>query len=267
MSTYYVGWDVGAWHCDKNSDSKDCLCLLKEGNNGLEFVTKRFCVREHFIQTSLLEFLNFIFQEIKNEDNENIILGEDDRIILAIDAVFCWPKMFVDLIRGSDLVYNDFIIDSGAINNKILYRNTEQIIAKRHKPISVVQGQIGSQSTKIMYFLKRYGFMIKEPGIWQTSNGKITAIETYPAVLDGKAKHDDETDAKLCATLAFVFAEDLKTKKANKRLLNWPTERQIDSASNEGWIWVPNKSIPNVFPNVIVNDKEESSCLTQLETS
>ena len=27
MATYYVGWDVGAWHCDKNTNSRDAIVI------------------------------------------------------------------------------------------------------------------------------------------------------------------------------------------------------------------------------------------------
>jgi hypothetical protein len=33
---YYVGWDVGAWHCDRNAKSRDALCVLKAGEDGPE---------------------------------------------------------------------------------------------------------------------------------------------------------------------------------------------------------------------------------------
>ncbi len=75
-------------------------------------------------------------------------------------------------------------------------------------------------------------------------------------MLDGIVKHNDEIDAELCARLAFVFAGDFMTKRGDNRLLHWPTEKQqIDAAENEGWIWVPNQPIQDIFPNVImVND-------------
>ena len=27
-STYYIGWDVGGWNCDKNGKSRDAIAIL-----------------------------------------------------------------------------------------------------------------------------------------------------------------------------------------------------------------------------------------------
>lgn len=28
--THFIGWDVGAWDCDKNSNSRDAILILDE---------------------------------------------------------------------------------------------------------------------------------------------------------------------------------------------------------------------------------------------
>ena len=238
MSTYYVGWDVGAWHCEKNTKSKDCFCLLDE--NGCAILPyNRSCVSDEILQKEcFLDFIRTIFPRQT--------FSKCDEFIIGIDAVFCWPKNFVSLINAKgpkDITYKPTGWE-GAINNEILFRKTEYIIAHKHKPLSAVQGQIGSQSTKVIYFLKKYGFKVdsSSPGVWKS--GKAIAIETYPAILDS-GDHDDVTDAKLCAKLARVF------HVMPAKLISPETEEEKEAAKEEGWIWVPRQPIEQYFPKVI----------------
>lgn len=32
-ASYFIGWDVGAWHCDTNSKSRDAIVILDEALN------------------------------------------------------------------------------------------------------------------------------------------------------------------------------------------------------------------------------------------
>jgi hypothetical protein len=34
MSDLFLGWDVGAWNCDRNRESRDALCALEVGESG-----------------------------------------------------------------------------------------------------------------------------------------------------------------------------------------------------------------------------------------
>ena len=242
-NTYYIGWDVGAWHCDKNTKSKDCICVVS-GQNPTG-CSKRLCIRKQFTESKIIDFLNNILGEKKFDEN--------DIIYMAIDAVLCWPQKFVNLLMNGSIDGDDGEIwkTEKAIDNPLLYRKTERIVGKKHKPLSVVQGQIGSQSTKAIFFLKKYGFKMdtNEPGVWKCGN--ITAIETYPALLTADPKHDDIIDAKLCANLARNFADDLKLKEK----MRYPMEQEeIESAKQEGWIWIP--QLPKE------NTTENSSCPT-----
>ena len=237
MSTYYVGWDVGAWHCEKNTSIKDCFCLLDEKGCAI-FPYNRFCVSNAILnQDSFLNFIGTIFSHK---------FSTSDKFVIGIDAVFCWPKSFVSLINAKepkDITYKPTGWKK-AINNEILFRKTEYIIAHKHKPLSAVQGQIGSQSTKVIYFLKKYGFKSQKssPGVWKTGNA--TAVETYPAILDS-GDHSDVIDAVLCAKLAYVF------RIMPKLLISPVTIEEKKAAMEEGWIWVPKQPIEPYFPKVI----------------
>jgi hypothetical protein len=240
-NTYYIGWDVGAWHCDKNTKSQDCLWVIRSNDKDNSGIHRRLCIREQFNGNNVIEFLNNVFD---NDEDRKINFGQDDEIFIAIDAVLCWPKYFIELIGNGSVENNILSKINEAINNpflyreteRIVYRETERIVGKKHKPLSAVQGQIGSQSTKAIFFLKKYAFMKDTPGVWKC--GKITVIETYPAILcDSTFTHNDENDAKLCAELAQQFASDAD-KDADKKELRYPeSKEEIESAKQEGWIW------------------------------
>ncbi|MDD2479480.1 MAG: hypothetical protein PHS31_06280 [Victivallaceae bacterium] len=233
MRMYYVGWDVGAWHCDNNSNSRDAIAVLNE-DNGFKF-EKRSCVREQLNTESVACFLNKYFDSTE--------FKESDSFYFAIDAPFGWSLAFQKLLRGEKVSFFDFTNtrarDKGekkakkmAIDNPFLFRDTEQFVeGKIKKPLSAVQDSIGSQSTKAMFFLQKFGFIQSKPGVWKKEN--CTAIETYPSVVADKKGIDDIADAKICARLAKLFA-------TSPDELYHPDKNYIES---EGWIWSPKKPL------------------------
>lgn len=229
MAKYFIGWDVGAWHCEKNQKSKDCICVIEAGSNKV-VMEKRKCIRNQFNDCkTVYDFLNKYFDD---KTSLKTSFSSDDTMIFAIDAVFRWPigiqQLFCDTLPEFP--------ESGAIKNVMLYRYTERFVSDIHKPRSAVQDMIGSQSTKIMYFLQKYEFKQgEELGVWETNEGKIKAIETYPAVLGGQKEHTDNNDSELCAELAQKFDKD-------KDLLCCPEnqdEENWELIQKEGWIWFP----------------------------
>jgi hypothetical protein len=40
MSDLFLGWDVGAWNCDRNRESRDALCTVELGESGPVVVGK-----------------------------------------------------------------------------------------------------------------------------------------------------------------------------------------------------------------------------------
>ena len=104
--------------------------------------------------------------------------------------------------------------------------------------MSVIQDSIGSQSTKVIYFLRHFQFKQENVGIWETVNGNI-AIETYPSVVGEKG--NDIDDAKICATLAWRCRHDKSSLyQPDEATDNFDLET-IKKIKKEGWIWFPKK--------------------------
>ena len=169
MSTYYVGWDVGAWHCDHNRKSQDALFISDKLN-------KQLCIRDQFNKETIEDFLNECL------DNTSKFTDEDS-FYFAIDAVFSWPKAVLDLLN--EAIAKEAIPEKFS-TNPFLFRYTEQEISRKLKkqPQSVVQNQIGSQSTKIIFFLKRYNFQresFENLGVWKIPNKKNADLKK-PAI-------------------------------------------------------------------------------------
>lgn len=239
MVHYFVGWDVGAWNCDKNSKSRDALVVLTEQSGSLTICgkPKRGNLRKYLDgQTTLEALLNgFCGSEIQS----------GDIITIAIDAPLGFPAAVRALIDGKP--FSGELPESYA-ENPYLYRQTEQWLFERHfSPLSAIKDMIGSQATKGMHLIRSLGLATSDAtcGVW--TDGRITAIETYPAVCqrNGKAKkfadlldslnvsgHSDICDAVCCAVVAYLFAYDQDSLMSP----------QGNPPSSEGWIWVPREA-------------------------
>lgn len=229
MAIYYVGWDVGAWYCDKNSRSRDAIYVLDE--NKEEVASRRQVIRRELNDcNSIHEFLNKILGLSTNRQ-----FNAADQFVFAIDAVFSFPYGVTELLAGENYILEaDAWGEGKSIQNSLLFRYTERFVAgKIRKPLSVIQDSIGSQSTKAMYFLRHFQFKQENVGIWETTNGNI-AIETYPSIVGEKGK--DLDDARICANLAWQFMHD-------KNSLYQPDNEteHLKTIKKEGWIWFPQK--------------------------
>src|SRR5690606_11326695 len=108
-----------------------------------------------------------------------------------------------------------------------------------YTPLSAVNHMIGSQSTKAMHFISKFGCSVVSVGVWKTNNKRLTVIETYPTVnivevpaeLDDQ--HKDINDAFKCAYIAKIFDQD-------RSKLYYPLS---DVLEQEGWIWVISKKV------------------------
>ncbi len=241
MSTYYVGWDVGAWHCDYKKKSQDALYISNK-------LFKQLCIRDQLNQETIEDFLNKCFDNTTNFTNE-------DTFYFAIDAVFSWPQAILNLLN--EAISKEAIPEKFS-TNPFLFRYTEQVISLKlnKQPQSVVQNQIGSQSTKIIYFLKKYNFQRIDLGVWKKKDREIYAIETYPALLDN---HDNNTlilpnqdlkDAQKCQNLAQMFETTrCKLMSPSEYIEENPTTEDTDLLKqriySEGWIWLPKNLWPN----------------------
>ncbi len=167
---YYVGWDVGAWHCDRKGQSQDALCALKGEWDNLDLAGEfwRGNLREALVAEDSV--LAAILEKVR-------IKPEGHRVAWAVDTPLGWPNMFRELACGiGDAVH----VPKRAGENPYLFRQTEcRLFREGFCPLSTVKDRIGSQSTKGMHFLRRCGFSRLNVGVWRV-NGH-TAIETYPA--------------------------------------------------------------------------------------
>ncbi len=253
MKTYYIGWDVGAWH----TKTKDGLWILSGYGKGGNLTTAgnpkstgigKWIVNSERNRPDL--FVEAIFQEC---GIKGFKLQSGDRVVFGIDACFRFPKGIWELCKGND--FPDFKLTT-AIENAYLYRHTEKItkeesIIRKNKrlPLSAIQNPIGSQSAKAQHFLSYFGFG-RTGAIWKNNSNGVdyTAIEVYPATckIDGiyypksvvnqfeKLSEkinltEDSEDALLCALIAVLFDR-------NRGILREPSE--TDDCS-EGWIWFP----------------------------
>ena len=249
MNKYFIGWDVGAWHCDKNRNSRDAWYVLSDNK---EFIApKPFwgnCRKQILESNSALKFLNTLFEKSELE------FKGDDEVIIAIDTPLGFPSALLKLLNGQTLGPDSLSL--GFSKNPYLFRKTEMSLPKQKRPLSAVQDSIGAQATKGIHFINKFGFKAQEVGIWKVDN--VTVIETYPATLNlyrtevpldlklicqefstskeiQHSSYKDVQDAFLCARLAKEFHYNINA-------LISPNE---SIPKSEGWIWTLNKVSTN----------------------
>jgi hypothetical protein len=253
---YFIGWDVGAWHCQEDGDSsKDAIAVLDEnlrliglweGNLGDQLVEKHASGL-----AAANEFLDFVMSKCTPSGNDKPISYH--HFILAIDTPLGWPRAFLNLVRHFSTktvparkVSKSFPLSS-KIANPLLHRKTETLLGKA---LSAVQDQIGSQSTKALFLLRDIGAVRAGCGVWNVDGANLSIIETYPSPclrslqfiefltsLQAEKEVDsgDKFDGIVCAAAAFAFS-----RPESSNILLFPST-DIDSA--EGWIFRPNDLI------------------------
>ncbi len=241
---YYIGWDVGAWHCDKPSRPQDALCVLKDGESGPELVGTAW---RGNLKSKLNESRG---QSLVRDILSCCELDTSQRFesVIAIDTPLGWPSSLTTLLAGGDIVeIREFR------QNPYLFRKTERFLANRgFKPLSAVQDMIGSASTKGIHFLRAIDSQSHDVGVWKANESEqtITVIETYPApcksskvlgeLFDSiekselfreqvEGKREDVPDALRCALVAWLYAKKPDSLAAPHQ----------DTHLEEGWIWVP----------------------------
>jgi len=104
MEKYYIGWDVGAWHCKKGSKSKDAFAILDKdrnlignlwetnGGTDLKSIILKTVKEEKDKAQRTSIFIKEIFHlcGIKNFE-----INEDDFFCIAIDTPLGWTKSFL----------------------------------------------------------------------------------------------------------------------------------------------------------------------------
>ncbi len=254
MQEVALGWDVGAWHCEEG-ESRDSLCALVPDVEGLP----------RLAGTPWRGGLRATLTGFEGKALVPAILAlvgveavAECAVTIAINTPLGWPKAFTDLLTHRRLPDT---IHELQHKNTLLYRHTERILIEHgHRPLSVVQDMMSSQSTKGMFFIGKAGLTVESTGVWSSGGGpgdpRVTAIETYPAPckasggLDklfaeisrhervvkacrkGRHVEADVQDALYCALVAFAFARD-------RGVLKGPEEYGPTVPPEEGWIWVP----------------------------
>lgn len=231
-SSYYIGWDVGGWNCDKNGKSRDALVILDTKRNIVGKPWRgnlRDAINEAADSTG---WISKLFALCKAS-----ILSCRPQITLAIDTPLGFSEEFTRLVTQR--------IDAGEVGssatNPYLFRHTERFLFGHGlKPLSAIKDMIGSQATKGMHVLAKFSPQTLRCGVW-TDGAGLTAIEAYPSACKasatiqglqqpfGKLAHDDLDDALTCALLGYLF--DTHPDKLVSPGASVPAP--------EGWIWVP----------------------------
>jgi len=230
--SFSIGWDVGGWNCDKNSESRDAIVILDE-TTAIVGEPWRGNLREFINNAATIsDWLKTLF--IHCEAN---FPAEPLPVTMGIDTPLGFSDEFVKLVT------NRVGVDSigSSSTNRYLYRHTERrLFDQGLKPLSAVKDMIGSQATKGMHVLAKFAPQIESCGVWTDGRGFHT-IETYPAAcrntkavkkfLNGRnrLKHDDMEDARICALVAHLFATERAAMEAPGN----------EVPQSEGWIWVP----------------------------
>lgn len=229
---YFIGWDVGAWYCDKNQKSRDAIVIL-DADRGMVGTPWRGSLREliNGAQTTR-DWITGLFEKCKATPP-----GQPFQVTMAIDTPLGFSEEYLKLVTGSAAV--DRVGEFK--DNRYLFRHTERHLRDQGlKPLSAVQDQLGSQATKGMHVLANFAPKIESCGVW-TDGEMYTAIESYPApareaasikrllVGRNRLKPDDIEDARTCALVAYLFATE-------REALNGPGP---EVPQREGWIWLP----------------------------
>ena len=230
--SFFIGWDVGGWNCDRNGSSRDAVVILddKLAVHGTPWRGNlRQCIAA---SKDTRDWLKTLFAKCAAHYPETA-----PSITMAIDTPLGFPNEFLRLIARQGFVEPH---ETSGLN-RYLFRYTERYLFEHGKtPLSAIKDMIGSQATKGMHVLAKFAPRTESCGVW-TDGQAFRVIETYPAACcDTKPVsdylacqpslgHDDKNDARICALIANLF----ETQPA---ILEQPP---ADVPAGEGWIWVP----------------------------
>lgn len=250
MSDLFVGWDVGAWNCDRNPASRDALVALEAGVSGPAIVGQpwRGNVRDLLVEHEGDALVGALMKRLD-------VVVDGRHLTIAIDTPLGWPRPMLELVTTGVVVE----VPPEADKNPYLFRKQDlALFAHGLRPLSMVRDMIGSQSTKGIHFLQRAGLESTPVGVW--SRDSTVAIETYPA-----AARRDRVVAKLTTKLFDdVHARETKQRseawRADVRdalscaLVAWLHRHRHEALdapganadTAEGWIWLPRRSPPGL---------------------
>jgi hypothetical protein len=185
MSDIFLGWDVGAWNCDRNPDSRDALCALDWGASRPVLLGNpwRGNLREVLVEREGRDLIDALLEKV------GLTCDKTTHVTIAIDTPLAWPKPMIELVTAGTTV----VVPAKADENPYLFRTQElALFDRKRRPLSTVRDMIGSQSTKGIHFLRRAKLAATGIGVW--SAGSTTAIETYPAAAVAGSDDEDEDD-------------------------------------------------------------------------
>lgn len=267
-SVLLVGWDVGPWRC--SGESEDAVALVGWNGSRLSVIGPGFHGNVFTKLASGFDLASLLAVAGWTDRYEGV------KVVVAVDAVFGWPRRFVELVAGK----SDYSPQTGDADrntdNRFLYRETERFLIAALKlkspnlPKSAVGEALGSAATKAQYVLSclRQGTSYVPPlDPWDMGRAKdapITIIEAYPGVtkfspafenldLPHGAKvrllgKSDPEDALRCAMVAACYAGLVEAIHFDLPALYVPTDAMakegydVDAISTEGWIFSPKKA-------------------------
>lgn len=202
--SFFIGWDVGGWNCEKNRDSRDAIVII-DPKLTIIGIPWRGNLRSYINEaSSTKEFIRKLFSLCSDNLPTNI-----GHVTLAIDTPLGFSIEFVELL--TNLRFVEFI---GSYNtNPYLYRQTELFLFKLGlSPLSAIKDMIGSQATKGIHVLAKFAPTMKRCGVWSDGE-RLVAIEAYPAacknswlidtlrqkVANHPIENQDKMDALTCA--------------------------------------------------------------------
>ena len=242
---YFIGWDVGGWHCDTNPNSRDAITIIDDQRN-MVGTPWRGNLRSTINEAQTSEgFITRLF-ELCNVDYPALKAGN---VVLAIDTPLGFSHAFVNLVVNKQF---ETQIKTSA-SNVYLYRYTERFLFEMGlKPLSPIKDMIGSQATKGMHVLAKFAPHIKCCGVW-SDGAQLLALEAYPSACKGsktvenllrpfvlnankqprefvsELNHADKSDALICALVGWLQHHQPET-------IIQPTNEALNK---EGWIFVP----------------------------
>lgn len=160
---WYIGWDVGAWNCEKNANSRDALVVL---NPHGELVGKPWRGNLRDTIAAAASYTDWLLTVAKlcQLDDKNKAAFTTQNTLIAIDTPLGFSNGLLQLLQG-EAVTTPFTASS---DNPYLYRHTErELFAHGFGPLSAVKDMIGSQATKGLHLLRKFGFTPSPSGLWK----------------------------------------------------------------------------------------------------
>jgi hypothetical protein len=244
-----IGWDVGGWLGNKQAVA--VIGVRADGSWTHVGAPRRFSMREVLAhgELSVDQLLRIGWTDAPPSALDQCA------VLVAIDAPLSFPEPFVRLIAGGALALPRL---DQEIENVFAYRDCDRYVHRTYgkKPLSASFDRLGNNATLALALTSRWReherfamLPFDAPG-----DGRRTIIETYPALLKGRAgmvldrsrvllpasvatrsADADEQDAALCALVA--AAQLGATTPALP-----PIVEPVSEHCGDGWIYAPSRA-------------------------